>query len=266
MKKYTQYRVEDFILEDFFKDWVLHKSTSNDAFWKEWIKKHPDKRPVIEEAREILLALQPDQSHISQKEMEKGLEEVSVFYRKMMDYRKACFRKRLLRFSCFLLIVILIGMGLLVSFHKEDYVKRHITQEGQNMKVRLPDGSSVVMQEETRLTYLSDWKKVRNRKVNLHGKAFFHVKDQLYKNSHIKFIVTTSDLLIEVLGTEFLVTQQDFKTRIWLKSGEIKLRILQNEQLIKMVPGEMVEYDASTDNLRVIQYDPIFPCNRQGTP
>lgn len=252
MKKYTQYRVEDFILDDFFKDWVLNQNTTGDAFWKEWMKRHPDKLSVIEEAKEILLALQPDHFHITQKEMEKDLEKVSAFYRKIMRCRKTCFGKRIGRGSCLLLMVLLITIGVLISFHKEDYIKQHITKEGQNMEIRLPDGSSVTLQNEARLTYLSDWKKLHHRKVNLQGNAFFHVRKKLYQQDHVKFIVTTSDLMIEVVGTEFLVTQRDFKTRIWLKSGKIKLQTFQNAKVIQMVPGDMVEYDASTYNLSII--------------
>ena len=96
MKNYTQYRVEDFVLDDYFRDWVLNKSTSSKAFWQEWLKTHPEKRPVVEEAREILLALQPDQPQINPGEMEEGFREISDIYRRIFcRHRKRNYKRAL---------------------------------------------------------------------------------------------------------------------------------------------------------------------------
>jgi len=250
-KKYKHFRVEDFILDESFRDWVLNQNTSAEAFWQEWIKKHPDKRAVVEEAREILLALQPDQPHINQQEMEKGLEEVSAFYQKMMEIKTGYFRKRFLRFSYLLLIVILISMGIFNPFQKKNNFQQHTTQAGEYKKVRLPDGSNVLLREDTRLTYLADWNNLKHRKVNLFGDALFQVRNQLYQGGQSKFIVRTPDLSIEVTGTEFLITQQDCKTQICLKSGVIHLKTHRDKKSLTMMPGDMAEYDASENKLTI---------------
>jgi hypothetical protein len=54
---YKQYRVEDFVLDHNFKEWVLHRRNAHNAFWELWIAENNDKYEVIKEARQIVLIL-----------------------------------------------------------------------------------------------------------------------------------------------------------------------------------------------------------------
>ena len=54
---YLKYLVEDFVLDQNFKDWVLHHQNAQHAFWELWIDKHPEKYEDIKEARKIILIL-----------------------------------------------------------------------------------------------------------------------------------------------------------------------------------------------------------------
>lgn len=71
---------------------------------------------------------------------------------------------------------------------------------GSRTNIILPDGTTVWLNSGSKLTYNSDYGKV-NRKVSLQGEAFFNVKH----NEGSNFIVKTSDLEIQDLGTEFVV-------------------------------------------------------------
>ena len=110
MKNYTQYRVEDFVLDDYFRDWVLTKSAKCEAFWQEWIKNHPEKRPVVEEAREILLALQPEHPKIRPGELEEGFREISAIYRRILFRHRKRTCKRALWIAIAGLLLILTWM------------------------------------------------------------------------------------------------------------------------------------------------------------
>src|SRR5690554_5013484 len=59
MKSYQ--RIEDFLLDRSFKDWVLKGGGSQAEFWEKWQLKHPDKVAMLLQARIILLELEsPD--------------------------------------------------------------------------------------------------------------------------------------------------------------------------------------------------------------
>ena len=54
---YVNYSVEDFVLDQYFKAWVLHYPGAQIAFWELWIAKHPEKCKEIKEARKIIMVL-----------------------------------------------------------------------------------------------------------------------------------------------------------------------------------------------------------------
>jgi len=54
MKKYNKYTVNDFVEDDAFCDWVLQPNPTSNTFWNDWMEKSPDKKLIIEKAKEII--------------------------------------------------------------------------------------------------------------------------------------------------------------------------------------------------------------------
>ncbi|GAA0725232.1 FecR family protein [Aquimarina litoralis] len=96
---------------------------------------------------------------------------------------------------------LLVLLGLFFFFNRSTVYK---TNYGEQMTVQLLDGSEVILNSKSKLSYKeSEWKE--NRKVVLLGEAFFKVK----KGS--KFTVISESGSVQVLGTQFNVnTQKDF--------------------------------------------------------
>lgn len=96
------------------------------------------------------------------------------------------------------------------------------TQPGSKSKIHLPDGTTVLLNAGSRLTYTKDYGK-EIREVNLVGEGFFDVQ----KNKDVPFIIHTSDINIKVLGTVFNVKAypQDKKTETSLIRGSIEVTI-----------------------------------------
>lgn len=96
------------------------------------------------------------------------------------------------------------------------------TQLGSKSKIQLPDGTTVLLNAGSRLTYTKDYGK-EIREVNLVGEGFFDVQ----KNKDIPFIIHTSDINIKVLGTVFNVKAypHDKKTETSLIRGSIEVTI-----------------------------------------
>jgi len=86
--------------------------------------------------------------------------------------------------------------------------------------VTLPDGSTVKINANTRLSYPEGFDGDK-RMVNLSGEAFF----QIVKDPAHPFVITTSNASVEVLGTSFNVSAypDERKVMVDVETGTVKL-------------------------------------------
>jgi len=108
------------------------------------------------------------------------------------------------------------------------------TSFGEHKQINLPDGSVVWLNASSKLSY----KPKNPRTIYLEGEAFFEVAHDKTR----PFRVQSSDMLVEVLGTEFNISnyQDQAYTSTTLVEGSIKVSNPQNEsQIIK--PGYQVK-------------------------
>lgn len=115
---------------------------------------------------------------------------------------------------------------------------------------RLPDSSLVTLNANSTLTLAANWREQDHRRADLDGEAFFEVKRKRQQaapdSAFKKFIVSTDNLEVEVLGTAFNVNSRRKETKVALNSGSIRLKLRENDQEILMEPGDFVEV-AATD-------------------
>lgn len=114
-----------------------------------------------------------------------------------------------------------------------------VAERGMRKQFVLPDGTSVWLNSDSRLSYVDDMKSSKTRAVELVGEAFFDVA----KDSGRPFIITTDKITIKVLGTAFNVKAYptDMKTETSLIRGEIELSVNErpNEKIL-LKPNEKV--------------------------
>lgn len=249
MKKYEQYRVEDFVLDDGFRAWVLGEASANEASWRDWTGKHPGMTPLVEQARRIILELQTQESGVPEQEIDDGYREIEAFFDKTIQKNKRWFARGFWKVAAVLLALVVAGLGVIYQHQPSDQMEHYITRGGQQKKVKLPDGSRVYMKENSRLSYSVDWDRSHKRTVNLQGEAYFQVREQLYQGRKVKFVVSANDVAVEVVGTEFIVNNRSGKTRVALNSGKIRLNVPRSNESLSMSPGDVVEYDASSNRL-----------------
>ena len=104
------------------------------------------------------------------------------------------------------------------------------TPRGEKSLVKLPDGSQVWLNANSRLVYHSF--SSSHRQVELKGEAFFNVAH----NEKAPFVVKISLCEVEVQGTTFdLMAYDDFgRQEITLSSGKVNVHTVSNEQVIKL--------------------------------
>ena len=131
------------------------------------------------------------------------------------------------------------------------------TGYGENKSLVLPDGSQVILNANSSLRYNKHWGAYASRQVWLEGEAFFEVEKKPATDQ--KFMVFTSDLTIEVLGTVFNVNTYREATSVFLEEGKVQLDFKGLEVPVVMEPGEIVSYSQSDGGVPVKQHAQPIP-------
>lgn len=137
---------------------------------------------------------------------------------------------------------ILFVVGIIMGYQHFTYtdnVTQTTTGFGEWKSLTLPDGSVVILNANSSISYAENWKK-ETRNVKLEGEAFFKIaKDE----AGTTFTVSTKDIGIVVLGTTFNVHTRGDKTNVFLEEGKVKLKMDYSEKLLS--PGDFVSYSSS---------------------
>ncbi|PKV51211.1 FecR family protein [Aquimarina sp. MAR_2010_214] len=130
--------------------------------------------------------------------------------------------------------------------------KNVTTGHGGYKTVVLPDGSTIVLNANSSLTYPNTFTD-SVRKVTLIGEAFFDIKRDVTK----PFIVTTDHINIKVLGTSFNVKSypKDEKIETTLVTGKVEVFQQQKEKPIVLEPSQRAVFDKEKSNIKVDRVD-----------
>jgi len=128
------------------------------------------------------------------------------------------------------------------------------TAYGEVRNNKLPDGTEIMANADTRILYFTGWKDGKDREVWLKGEAFFHVSKTPLKS---RFIVHTDHFDILVTGTKFNAVNRSDKANITLEEGSVTL-LAPDQKELKMLPGDFVEYHSGLLEKRLVQRDSVL--------
>ncbi|MDI6034796.1 FecR domain-containing protein [Flavobacterium sp. LB2P84] len=121
------------------------------------------------------------------------------------------------------IVLICIGIPLVIN---QSTSKNLITQSAAKGEVKtliLPDGSQLVLNGNSSVTYATNFKD--NRKLNLKGEAYFSV----VRNPKNPFIVETIHFKTKVLGTYFTINAyENYPNTIRVLSGKVEVNSKEN--------------------------------------
>lgn len=149
---------------------------------------------------------------------------------------------RLYRIAAVFLGLLVVGAGLYMYNPFAAKQVSEVTKYGEIRTVHLPDGSEVILNGNSEITYAGDWKNDDTREVRLKGEAYFKV---VHTSDNRKFRVSTTEhFSVDVLGTQFSVNSRESGTRVVLNEGKVQCNLgkEQNSALI-LKPGELLEFD-----------------------
>lgn len=263
---YSKHDVADFAVDDFFIQWVKKPTKHANQFWTNWLEENPDKYEVLQEARELVLILAEDEDDLAEWELNEIWQNLYITCaactvqeasNKKVVTLRLWERKSTLAAAAVGLLLIIAGV---VFYNLSQHTAVvYATHYGEKRSILLPDSSVVVLNANSKLTVpAADWGANSPREVMLKGEAYFSIS---HKVNNQKFIVHTFDgVQVEVLGTEFNVSDRGSRSRVVLASGKIKLNIARTakNRLLLMKPGELVEVSEETGTVTKQEVDPGF--------
>lgn len=261
---YSQYSLHDFVLDDSFRQWVFEPNEQRMTFWHGVMLRNPEQQRLIDEATSLLLHLHTryddltdasqqriwqvlDRAFDEQKTEPSGIRPLSVWQR--FTSRRSGFGWRA---AASLTGFLLITGGVLYYRLIPKQMRVHTTF-GETRRVTLPDGSVVLLNGNTTLTYLDAWRNDQSREVWLDGEGFFTVTKKKRLGDRVKFVTHTPGLTITVQGTQFNVNTRRGSTDVTLVEGRVQLS-KPNEpsgRVIDMKPGQFATSQPNIETVSV---------------
>lgn len=269
---YRKYTVEDFVLDPWFRKWVLRPDKETHLFWDTWAEKHPEKVPLLKEARVLLLHLPQVKHALNEKEidelwhaidhqMEEGTFPIASGQQVIPLHATAILERhtninikerkwdhhRIGRVAASVLIVLSFCLSYFLANEKEVVVLPTLVKKetswGQRSTIFLNDGTEVNLNAGSSIAYYKGFTQ-KERVVTLHGEAFFSVA----KDTKRPFRVFTGDIVTQALGTSFNVQAYDpDQVKIALVTGKVSVDNTgkdRDKQLIILSPGEEAHYQS----------------------
>ncbi len=263
---YTNFSVEDFVLDREFRNWVVSNDPELDRFWHTWMKDHPDRVKHIQEAKAIVkhidfptysLDKSEKQSMFNQirieieqsQEKETKQRHLDVEYKSTVPYRPGLVKLAVAASVSFLLVV---AGYLFITFSESGRVA-YQTGYNETQEVILNDGSRVILNANSKL-YVGEFSSDNEeRAVWLEGEAFFDVTHTIDDK---KFVVHANKIDVNVLGTEFNVFARGKRAEVALASGKVTLANKSTNRIVEMKPGDQVTFKTPKDEPTLAAVNP----------
>jgi len=269
MGNYSTYKVEDFLLDESFINWVINNSEKDAIFWEAWVSAHPASAPTVKLAQKTLIALYVKpvrpltDAEISSMigNLEQRVQVSSNSRSKWVDN---------ITFNQFLSypIAAVLIMGILMMPYLYNKltpatdelqtvaysIKSTTNQTRERMLVKLSDGSSVILAPGSKLRYPTFFQG-STRSVSLEGEAFFEVS----KDTKHPFFVASGNLITRVVGTSFTIKAYNGtkEYKVIVNTGKVlvtqKANAKQPNSLqnlpIAVIPNQQIVYNTSNKSM-----------------
>ena len=119
------------------------------------------------------------------------------------------------------------------------------TRPAEEKSVLLSDGTEVILNSESELTYNRNYNK-NNRSVHLIGEAYFSVE-----KGNIPFNVLTPHGKISVLGTSFNIRARNDGFEVGVNDGEVQ--VSNENSLLNLSKGQLIDVESEFFSSNIIQ-------------
>lgn len=244
MKTETTF-LQQLLNDSSFVNWAKNANNNDIEYWNNWIANNPNHIQTIDTAKAIILGIKFEKNFLDEAKVDSELSKIlprlktTVSITQLQENKNPS--KRYISLATAALILVLISWSGF-QYYTNSTSTVHKANYGEIIDLKLPDGTSVVLNGNSEIKYKNN----NPRNIFLKGEAYFKVKPIPATNA--KFWVHTEDLKVEVLGTQFHVNTRKKRTNVVLDEGSIHLEF-KNGDVKKMIPGELVTFSKESDEL-----------------
>ncbi|WP_186755160.1 FecR family protein [Echinicola salinicaeni] len=249
--KYKDYKLEDFLGDEYFISWVKNPKGNNNHFWDKWIAENGDKSDMVIQAASIIRSMSYEHKpSLSDKAYLEIFENV-LKSEPRIDHKEKNKRQNnrsiwrslfgLQKVAAAILLIFCAWVIIDIYWVEEEQVPVPIKWEvrenppGIKSTIKMGDGSVVNLNANSKLSFMEKFSDSL-RMVKLEGEAFFDVEKE-----DRPFIVDLGESQIEVMGTTFNVKNTHVgNVSVALVSGKVKVKDESGNQVI-LHPSEMLE-------------------------
>lgn len=228
--------MEEILTDELFQAWYFKTDPEKSKKWQEWLNQHPDQQDMVHTAvacmQDIIIKEHEIPAATVTAARERLMASLPQTEAPVVDMGKR--PRKWWWTAAAAIILIAAGTYLWTSLGSQASIK---TAYGQVTTQQLPDGSEVILNANSSVSYSEGWDKGKEREVWVKGEAFFKVKKTANKS---RFIVHTNQLDVVVTGTQFNVVSRSQKSSVMLTEGSVIIRTKDGNET-KMVPGDFVE-------------------------
>lgn len=236
MDKYLQYDHLELSEDPSFIRWAKGSTSRDDLDWDGWLVNHPEKTELTTKAKSLVLAMKFVEDHPKEGTEKKIWNNIASEINNEDASQKPIQKKSILVRLMPYAAVAAVALIFFIFNLGNNYDTSVNVPFAKTESITLPDGSTVVVNADSRLAYNKDsWDDKRD--VFLEGEAFFSV----VKGS--KFRVKTNNGYVHVLGTSFNVFARGNKLNVECETGKVMVQsssvesILMPDQSVKVVDG-----------------------------
>jgi len=233
---YLQYQALDFAQDEAFIEWVNNQRNADK--WQEWLTAHPEKKAVVEEARQLVQAIRVKEAAPEVQKIETIWANIEAATN--MPEQATAVRQVWMRRLGYIAAAASVALFLLFYFFSPMAPERIHAERGEMIEHTLPDGSVVTLSAASEIVYTrSDWQ--NNRSLELEGEAFFEVTEGN------DFTVKTNLGQVQVLGTSFNVKARENALQVDCFTGRVAVQVGESDPVI-LTPAEGASWNVATQN------------------
>ncbi|MEX0647879.1 MAG: FecR domain-containing protein [Balneolaceae bacterium] len=248
-----------------FLRWAEGEAEKNEAlFWDSWIKESEFNRKLALRAQSELFKVSTVRLSGAEPQWQHLLARIQNSYERGSQVkRNHSFLLWVYRAAAIVLIFTITGVFTYqVGMHQQEektLLKEIVWQQvetdyAEQKKINLTDGSSIILGSHSLLEYPEGWVLNNSVEVRLEGEAYFQVAKKT--GNEPVFRVRTTDGMIEVLGTRFVVDADENRTRVVLEEGAVSIsegteKEVKENDAILLKPNEMAEFSGVHSDISI---------------
>jgi transmembrane sensor len=248
-------KVENYINELIVRNFSEETTPEEIKIIEDWLSKNQENRDYYNELKDIWLISAPD-THTTNFDVERALCEFKSQAGMNEKNNKRTFR-HFLQYAA--LILLLLGIPLTYWISKNtgqapDNITTVYCDYGDRTSIVLPDSSKVWLNSGSRITFNNNFNK-GSRELYLEGEAYFAVE----KDPENPFMVKTSNISVEVLGTEFNLKAYPDEAAISVTLVEGSLHVSNHKESAMIVPHQKLMYQKENHTISIENLSDLEP-------